>query len=154
MLVVCKMLKVWNLLQTQCLFRCGDSFVTPLYACCSCLSISTVLIVPTGRCGDLETCLLQWTSMILKLGMLPLSLGSLQLPVVMSCWVFQIKRKPAWIHLNIMLMYINTTILNEVPVTRAMYPKPILTDSAVCQVSCSVSECLTLSTSRKKANAM
>lgn len=50
--------------------------VTLLYPCCSFLSISTILIVPTGHCGDLEACLLQWTSMILRLGKLPLSLAS------------------------------------------------------------------------------
>lgn len=60
----------------------------------------------------------------------------------MSCWVFQIKRKPAWMYFYIMLTYINTNILNDVLVTKAIYPKTISVDSDDCHVTPSVHNCL------------
>lgn len=51
-------------------------------------------------------------------------------------------------------MCIHTNILNKVPVTREIYPKPIFVDSADCQVTHSVHKCLNFRYQQEIANAL
>ena len=53
-----------------------------------------------------------------------------------------------------MLMYVNTNRLNNIPVTKATYSKPIFVDSVDCQVPHSVHKCLNFRYQQEIANAL
>lgn len=51
-------------------------------------------------------------------------------------------------------MYVNTNRLSNIPVTKAIYPNPILIDSADCQFTHSVHEFLNFRYQQEMANAV